>query len=84
MKLPSKKPTETWTSDKDYMAAMVKDHEKDHAEFQKEAKEGTDPDIKEFAEANCQDGPRTPRPGEGNSKQAAIVSAVAWLRSGTS
>ena len=32
------------------MAAMVKDHEKDLAEFQKEAKEGTDPDIKEFAE----------------------------------
>ena len=28
VKLPSKKPTETWTSDKDYMAAMVKDHEK--------------------------------------------------------
>ena len=31
VKLPSKEPTETWTSDKDYMAAMVKDHEKDLA-----------------------------------------------------
>jgi putative membrane protein len=50
VKLPNKEPGGTWKSDKEYMAAMVKDHEKDLAEFQKEAKEGTDPDIKEFAE----------------------------------
>jgi putative membrane protein len=35
------------------MDAMVKDHEKDLAEFQKEAKEGTDPDLKEFAETTA-------------------------------
>jgi putative membrane protein len=50
VKLPSKELSEKWKSDKDYMDAMVKDHEKDLAEFQKEAKEGTDPDLKEFAE----------------------------------
>jgi len=50
VKLPSKEPSKKWKSDKDYMDAMLKDHEKDLAEFQKEAKEGTDPDLKEFAE----------------------------------
>ena len=49
-KMPSKKPTVKWTSDKEYMDMMVKDHEKDLAEFQAQAKEGTDPDLKEFAE----------------------------------
>jgi predicted outer membrane protein len=32
------------------MDNMVKDHEKDLAEFQEEAKSGTDPDVKKFAE----------------------------------
>jgi putative membrane protein len=32
------------------MDMMVKDHEKDLAEFQTEAKEGSDPDLKKFAE----------------------------------
>ena len=50
VKLPSKELSEKWKSDKDYMDAMVKDHEKDLAEFQEEAKEGTDSDLKEFAE----------------------------------
>jgi putative membrane protein len=49
-KMPSKKPSVKWTSDKEYMDAMVKDHEQDLAEFQAQAKEGTDPDLKEFAE----------------------------------
>jgi putative membrane protein len=49
-KMPAKKPSVKWTSDKDYMDMMVKDHEKDLAEFQQQAKEGSDPDIKEFAE----------------------------------
>ena len=49
-KMPSKKPTVKWTSDKEYMDMMVKDHEKDLAEFQAQAKEGTDADLKEFAE----------------------------------
>jgi putative membrane protein len=38
-----------WKSDKDYMDDMVKDHQKDLAEFQKEAQSGTDPDLKAFA-----------------------------------
>lgn len=48
--LPTKKPTEKWTSDKAYIESMVKDHEKDLAEFQKEASETNDPDLKQFAE----------------------------------
>jgi putative membrane protein len=50
VKLPSKEPTEKWTSDKAYMNAMVKDHEKDLAEFKEEASTSTDPDVKKFAE----------------------------------
>jgi putative membrane protein len=48
--LPSKEPTVKWSSDKGYMNAMVKDHEKDLAEFQEEAKTGSDPEVKKFAE----------------------------------
>jgi len=50
VKLPSKEPTVKWSSDKAYIDAMVKDHEKDLAEFQEEAKSGSDPDVKKFAE----------------------------------
>src|SRR5438128_2099236 len=50
VQLPSKEPTTKWSSDKTYMDAMVKDHEKDLAEFQEEAKSGSDPDVKKFAE----------------------------------
>jgi putative membrane protein len=50
VQLPSKEPTTKWSSDKAYMDAMVKDHEKDLAEFQEEAKTGSDPDVKKFAE----------------------------------
>jgi putative membrane protein len=35
--------------DKDYVNMMVKDHEKDLAAFQAEAKNGTDADVKAFA-----------------------------------
>ncbi len=35
--------------DKEYMAAMVKDHETDLAEFQREASSGSDADVKAFA-----------------------------------
>ena len=38
-----------WKSDKAYMDDMVKDHQADLAEFQKEAQSGTDPDVKAFA-----------------------------------
>ncbi len=47
--LPGAKSAGKWKSDKDYMNDMVKDHEKDLAEFQKEAQNGTDPDVKAFA-----------------------------------
>jgi len=50
VKLPSKEPTEKWSSDKAYMNMMVEDHEKDLAEFQDEATNGSDPDVKKFAE----------------------------------
>jgi putative membrane protein len=36
--------------DKDYVDMMVKDHEKDLAAFQAEAKNGTDADVKAFAD----------------------------------
>jgi putative membrane protein len=35
--------------DKAYMSAMVKDHEEDIADFQKEANSGSDSDVKAFA-----------------------------------
>jgi putative membrane protein len=50
VKLPTKEPTVSWSSDKAYMDAMVKDHEKDLTEFQEEAKDGSDPDVKKFAD----------------------------------
>src|SRR5881398_1067727 len=50
VEVPSKEPTETWTSDKAYMNTMVRDHEKNLAEFKEEAKSGSDPDVKKFAE----------------------------------
>src|SRR4029077_12350526 len=50
VQLPSKEHSAKWSSDKAYMDAMVKDHEKDLAEFQEEAKTGSDPDVKKFAE----------------------------------
>jgi putative membrane protein len=50
VKLPTKEPSSKWSSDKTYMEMMVKDHEKDLAEFQEEAKTWSDPDVKKFAE----------------------------------
>src|SRR6266513_2829857 len=47
--LPAEKEPGKWKSDKDYMGQMVKDHEKDLAAFEKEAKGGSDPDVKGFA-----------------------------------
>lgn len=48
--LPNKEHSRKWTSDKAYMDMMVKDHEKDLAEFKEEASSGSDPDVKKFAE----------------------------------
>jgi putative membrane protein len=39
--------------DKQYISDMVKDHEKDLAEFQREASNGSDPDVKAFATKNA-------------------------------
>src|SRR5213595_31557 len=50
VQLPSKEHTGKWTSDKAYMDMMVKDHEKDLAEFKEEANSGSDPDLKKFAD----------------------------------
>ena len=50
VQLPSKEPAEKWTSDKAYMNTMVRDHEKNLAEFKEEANSGSDPDVKKFAE----------------------------------
>jgi putative membrane protein len=50
VQLPTKKHTGKWTSDKAYMDMMVKDHEKDLAEFKEEANSGSDPDVKKFAD----------------------------------
>jgi putative membrane protein len=50
VQLPSKEPSEKWTSDKAYMNAMVRDHQKDLAEFKEEANSGSDADVKKFAE----------------------------------
>ncbi|PYK59733.1 MAG: hypothetical protein DME43_07915 [Verrucomicrobia bacterium] len=47
---PAEKEPGKWKSDKDYMDAMVKDHEKDLAAFEKEAKNGSDPKVKSFAD----------------------------------
>ena len=49
VELPAEKAPGNWKSDKDYMGQMVKDHEQDLAAFEKEAKEGSDPNVKSFA-----------------------------------
>ena len=49
VELPAAKEPGKWKSDKDYMGQMVKDHEKDLAAFEKQAKEGSNPDVKGFA-----------------------------------
>ena len=43
--LPAEKNPGKWKSDKEYMGMMVKDHEKDLADFEKEAKNGSDADV---------------------------------------
>ena len=48
--LPAEPKAHAFSTDANYMAMMVKDHQKDLAEFQNEAKNGTDPDLKRFAD----------------------------------
>jgi len=50
VQLPTKEHSGKWTSDKAYIDMMVKDHEKDLAEFKEEASSGNDPDVKKFAD----------------------------------
>ena len=50
VQLPTKEHTAKWTSDKAYMDMMVQDHEKDLAEFKEQASDGSDPDLKKFAD----------------------------------
>jgi putative membrane protein len=50
VQLPAKEPKLKWTSDRAYIDMMVKDHEKDLAEFKEEANSGSDPDVKKFAD----------------------------------
>ena len=54
VQLPADKESGKWKSDKDYMGQMVKDHENDLAAFEKEAKEGNDPNVKNFASKNSE------------------------------
>jgi putative membrane protein len=49
VQLPAKEPNIKWTSDKAYIETMVRDHEKDLAEFKEEASSAIDPDVKKFA-----------------------------------
>jgi putative membrane protein len=48
--LPSDEPSAKFKNDRSYMDMMVKDHEKDLSEFQEEAKNGSDADLKRFAD----------------------------------
>src|SRR5207247_1484020 len=50
VQLPSKEHSGKWTSDKTYMDMMIKDHEKDLAEFKEEANNSSDPGLKKFAD----------------------------------
>jgi putative membrane protein len=50
LQLPAAPSAGKWKNDKDYVDMMVKDHEKDLSEFQAEAKDGTDADLKKFAD----------------------------------
>ncbi|HJT82613.1 MAG TPA: DUF4142 domain-containing protein [Chthoniobacterales bacterium] len=48
--LPAEPKPHAFSTDANYMAMMVKDHQKDLAEFQNQAKNGSDPDLKRFAD----------------------------------
>jgi putative membrane protein len=50
MTLPAEPSAHSFSTDAAYMSMMVQDHQKDLAEFQQEAKNGSDPDLKKFAD----------------------------------
>ena len=50
IKLAAEPASHSFSTDAAYMSMMLKDHEKDLAEFQQEAKNGSDPDLKKFAD----------------------------------
>ena len=66
--LPAAKSPGKWKSDKDYMDMMVKDHEKDLAEFQSRSERGTDPDLKKFADKTSKVVQNAPRHGQRNRR----------------
>jgi putative membrane protein len=50
VKLPAEPQAHPFSTDANYMAMMLQDHQNDLAEFQQEAKSGSDPDLKQFAD----------------------------------
>lgn len=52
IQLKARKPSHSWTSDQQFITMMVADHQKTLAAFQREAKNGSDPDVKTFAQKN--------------------------------
>ena len=69
-----------WTSDKAYMDMMVKDHEKDLAEFKEEASSGSDPDVKKFADDTAKIVQEHLDASERNPRQAEITEALTARR----
>ena len=78
--LPSKEHTLKWTSDKAYIDMMVKDHEKDLAEFKEEASSGSDPDLKKFADDTAKIVQEHLGRSERNPRQAEITEALTARR----
>jgi putative membrane protein len=48
--IPNENSQVNFKTDADYMSMMVKDHKKDLSEFKQEAQNGSDPDLKAFAD----------------------------------
>ena len=78
--LPNKEHTGKWTSDKAYIDMMVKDHEKDLAEFKEEANSGSDPDVKKFADDTAKIVQEHLDACERNPRQAEITEALTGRR----
>ena len=58
------------------MDMMVKDHEKDLAEFKEEASSGSDPDVKKFADDTAKIVQEHLGPSERNPRQAEITETL--------
>ena len=62
------------------MDMMVKDHEKDLAEFKEEASSGSDPDVKKFADDTAKIVQEHLDASERNPRQAEITEALTGRR----